>query len=129
MGVLGRLAWQVVLAAVVVGLLAGGGVVAYLLAQPTEEQAVAACHELVAERLRSPASAIYDPQDVVEESRHSWSITGRVDSQNRFGAMVGGRYACAAVEPNEPRTVPAVELDDGSRWQTGGFSVSPIPFP
>lgn len=120
---------RMILAAVVAVLAAGGGVTAWLLGQPTEEEALAACHELVAERLRSPTSAIYDPHTVVEGPRHSWSVTGRVDSQNGFGAMVGGFYACVAVEPNAPGTVPDVELDDGSRWQAGGFSASPVPFP
>ena len=55
-------------------------------------EAVAACESLVEGRLRSPATAGFDSS--ARGGGVSWRVTGVVDSENGFGALVRTSFAC-----------------------------------
>lgn len=63
-------------------------------------EAVAQCEGFADQRLKSPASADYDLGAVESDGR--WTVTGTVDSQNSFGAMIRNDVECV------------IELDDNS---------------
>lgn len=52
------------------------------------------CEEFVKERLASPSSAEFSEQDHAERAGSTWLVTGVVDSENKFGAMLRADYAC-----------------------------------
>ena len=59
---------------------------------PNQYEAEAQCEDFIADRLKSPASAEYDLTAV--ESGGKLEVTGTVDSQNGFGAMVRSDVRC-----------------------------------
>ncbi len=52
-----------------------------------------ACEGFVEDRLRSPASADFSDTSVVRAG-DTYTVTGAVDSQNGFGAMIRNTYRC-----------------------------------
>jgi hypothetical protein len=92
--------WPLVLAAVVLALVVGwlsfrpagttGAVVV------TSGQAVQKCQAVIATRLKAPGSARYGDIAYTATSDTGVRVTGWVDAQNGFGALVRNRFVCAA---------------------------------
>lgn len=55
--------------------------------------AQAMCKEFVKDKLKAPASAEFSDEQHVEEGT-GWRVTGVVDSENSFGAMIRGSFTC-----------------------------------
>lgn len=55
-------------------------------------EAEAQCEGFTDTRLKSPATADYDL--TATETAESWSVTGTVDSENGFGAMIRSSVTC-----------------------------------
>lgn len=55
-------------------------------------EAEAQCEGFANKRLKAPATAEYDL--TAAESGGSWTVTGTVDSENGFGAMIRGNVTC-----------------------------------
>jgi hypothetical protein len=72
--------------------------------------AVAACRSGVEARLKSPASAQYSSLTVTRNA-NGWIVTGAVDSQNSFGAMLRSTFTCYANPAGGGWTVGKLELD------------------
>lgn len=89
----------IVVAAVVVGIgyFSGGS-------GPDEVSATIMCEQFVERRLKSPSTAEFS-QETQRKSGAGWTVTGAVDSQNSFGAMVRNRFRCTVT----PRA-------DGEAW-------------
>lgn len=51
------------------------------------------CEEFVKDKLQSPASAEFSDQ-AHNDSKYGYRVTGIVDSENGFGAMLRADYAC-----------------------------------
>lgn len=63
--------------------------------EPSKDTAIAACHRFVKERLRAPSSAQFPPDGLdVSTAGGIYAISGAVDAQNGFGALIRGRYSC-----------------------------------
>lgn len=60
-----------------------------------EYGAVDVCHQAVKDLLKAPSTAKFS-DDVAVPSGTGWTVTGSVDSQNSFGAMIRGAYSCDA---------------------------------
>lgn len=52
------------------------------------------CAAWIREGLKSPSSAIFNRATVLVYTDAAWSVSGTVDSQNGYGAMLRGDYAC-----------------------------------
>ncbi len=67
-------------------------------AGPTAAEAIAACQEAVKLRLKSPATAQFGGEQFApaQDRGYPAKVTGHVDSQNGFGALVRNRYECLA---------------------------------
>lgn len=59
---------------------------------PDQYEAKAQCEGFADKRLKAPATADYDLAAV--ESAESWTVTGTVDSENGFGAMIRSEVRC-----------------------------------
>lgn len=57
-----------------------------------EPQAVAECESSVTDMLKSPATAEFDT--TASEVAGSWTVTGTVDSENGFGALLRSDFRC-----------------------------------
>lgn len=80
-----------VLGVVVVGLLAVNAI-------RTPGQAKEACREGVQDQLKSPSSARFSDEEAEETGEGRYLVTGSVDSENGFGAMIRNDYACKVSE-------------------------------
>ncbi|PWR08559.1 hypothetical protein DKT68_15190 [Micromonospora acroterricola] len=89
--------WPWIAAAVLVGLVAVGGL-AYALMPSDEDEAVERCQAAISGQLKSPATAEYADDVTVsgEEGNFGtyYEVTGQVDAENGFGALVRGDYRC-----------------------------------
>ena len=60
------------------------------------------CQDAIMAKLKSPASAkfgeLYEPGNGFMKNGNRWMITGFVDSQNSFGAMLRMNYGCVFQE-------------------------------
>lgn len=74
---------------------------------PTQTDARFVCEEWVKERLKAPATAEFT-DGTVSGSPSGYTITGTVDSENGFGAMLRGDWSC------EIRYEPSTEEWRGS---------------
>lgn len=95
----GLTGWRSTLAAVgaivvVVALLAGGAAAYQALSE--ESRAVEACEEDVRARLKAPSTAEFVDDPRVVEGADGYQVTGQVDAQNGFGAMIRNTYTCLA---------------------------------
>ena len=71
-------------------------------------EAIAGCEALVAEQLRSPATAQFDS---TASGGDSWTVRGTVDSDNAFGATVRTDFEClVTITGDRVRTV-IISLD------------------
>jgi hypothetical protein len=60
-----------------------------------QKEILAACHKSVEGRLTSPGSARYSQESVVDKTgTQEKAVSGTVDSQNGFGALIRGAYSC-----------------------------------
>lgn len=64
--------------------------------EPTSSEASSICKGFVKDRLKSPSTADFSAIDAsVGSGIHAYVVTGAVDSQNSFGAMVRNSFRCA----------------------------------
>jgi hypothetical protein len=93
---------------IIVALVLGGcGVLAMLGSGdsgPTDVDAKIMCERFVKDKLKSPGSAEFSEENAVEAGG-AWTVSGAVDSQNSFGALVRNQFTCKV----KPRT-------DGKTW-------------
>jgi hypothetical protein len=70
-----------------------------------EDQDIALCKQEVLSQLLAPASAEFS--EVVQEELDSrlTSVTGIVDSQNNFGAMIRGGFKCHVLDDKEATVI------------------------
>lgn len=62
---------------------------------PTNKlEAIAQCEATVEDPLKSPSTAEFDSQ---ASGYGTWSVTGTVDAENSFGAMVRSNYECTVI--------------------------------
>lgn len=59
-----------------------------------EYNAQAQCERWVKEKLKSPSTAKFSEEVRTARGSSAWTITGQVDSQNSFGAMVRSGWSC-----------------------------------
>lgn len=52
------------------------------------------CRNFVKDQLKSPGSADFSGESPEEAGPQTWSVTGSVDSENSFGAMIRNDYVC-----------------------------------
>lgn len=52
------------------------------------------CEEFVKDQLKAPATAEFSHQQHRETGEQRWDVTGTVDSENSFGALIRGSYRC-----------------------------------
>lgn len=64
-------------------------------------EAVAQCEARIEKLLKAPSTAEFDS---VSEGSGTWTVTGTVDSQNSFGAMIRNDYECTVVMGDETAT-------------------------
>lgn len=58
---------------------------------------ITACHDAATRRLKSPATAKFS-EDAPSIEGAEGSVTGVVDAQNGFGALIRNRYTCRATK-------------------------------
>jgi len=68
-------------------------------------EAVSACETQVEGKLRAPASAVFD--STATGDGESFTVSGTVDSENGFGALLQTAYECD-VTVGDARTVTAI---------------------
>jgi hypothetical protein len=70
-----------------------------------EDQDIALCKQELLSQLLAPASAEFS--EVVQEELDSrlTSVTGIVDSQNNFGAMIRGGFKCHVLDDKEATVI------------------------
>lgn len=57
--------------------------------------AIDTCHEAVTNQLKAPATAKFT-NDEAKLAEGGWTVTGSVDSENSFGALIRSSYTCTA---------------------------------
>lgn len=71
------------------------------------------CEEFVKERLKSPASAEFsDTRSISTGTPDEYEVTGSVDSENGFGAMLRSSYECT-IRDNGDDTWTLIAIDLG----------------
>lgn len=79
-----------------------------------ESRAKDACEESVANRLRAPSSAEFVRSIATEGEDGVWTVSGTVDAQNGFGAMIRSFYTCKVENEELGWYAYSVEIEDGS---------------
>lgn len=69
------------------------------------------CEQFVKDRLKSPSSADFSDTQTTGSGDH-WTVTGSVDSENSFGAMIRNTYVCE------------VEHTSGDNWRAVSVDVT-----
>ncbi|MFT3871063.1 MAG: hypothetical protein QM714_00220 [Nocardioides sp.] len=64
-----------------------------------------ACRDWVKDRLKSPSSAKFSDEVVEPNGETRYEVTGSVDSENSFGAMIRNRYRCLVEHDGEASTL------------------------
>lgn len=62
--------------------------------EPTPDQAIRMCEESLSEKLKAPSTAEFSGQSATSTGSDAWAVSGEVDAQNGFGAMVRSSWAC-----------------------------------
>ena len=57
-------------------------------------EAIAQCEDLVTENLKAPSTAEFDSS---ASGFGTWTVTGTVDAENSFGAMLRSEFQCTVV--------------------------------
>ena len=52
------------------------------------------CREFIKDRLKSPSTADFSDESPTETGKQTWRVSGSVDSENGFGAMIRNDYVC-----------------------------------
>ena len=94
------------LIAAVLVVLAAGGVTAYVLTRGPDlkQQATQACEDKLRASLKAPATAQFSgidasPSDATQAADgRGWYVTGNVDAQNSFGALIRSTWTCYAYQ-------------------------------
>jgi hypothetical protein len=94
------------------GSFGGGGDDEYVDSGATSAGAQDACQDRVKDLLKSPATAKFSDVAAVPQGAGTWRVTGSVDSENSFGALLRSSFSCMA------------ESDDGELWTTSRAVVS-----
>jgi hypothetical protein len=72
----------------------------------TRFEAVAQCEARVSSMLKAPSTAKFDSQARSSAtSTSAWAVTGTVDSENSFGAMLRSNFSCTVAIHGESATV------------------------
>jgi len=58
-------------------------------------EVIAQCEDQVKERLKAPSTAKFDNEEA--SGSGTWTVTGTVDSQNSFGAMLRADFRCTVI--------------------------------
>lgn len=61
-------------------------------------EAIAQCEDAISERLKAPSTAEFDSSAT---GSGTWTVTGTVDAENSFGAMIRSRYECSVIIDSE----------------------------
>lgn len=92
-------AWKQI--AVVVAVLVGVPGLWYLISDPNGGGgATRACKDRVEARLKAPSTAEFGDTFDSKDDQGRWEISGAVDSENGFGAMVRNTYSCTITREN-----------------------------
>lgn len=59
-----------------------------------------ACEDVVSERLRSPSTAEFN-STATSTGHRTWTVTGTVDAENGFGAMVRESFECSVRDTDD----------------------------
>lgn len=78
----------------------------------TSGQAIEKCRTAVAERLKAPGSARFGDVRYTPESDIAGRVTGWVDAENSFGALVRNRFVCTAYNPSGSWFIQDVTFSD-----------------
>ncbi len=80
---------------------------------PTDpsSQVVVACREWVREKLRAPGTADFAGELAVQDAVGRWTVTGSVDSENAFGALLRSTWTCTATRDRDTTTLVSVDID------------------
>lgn len=96
-------------AALAVGLAVSGGLGDTSGNGSGEVEAIRQCEGFAGKRLKSPASAEYDLTATRDGGQ--WVVTGTVDSQNGFGAMIRSNVECRITLTDDLATLEAITVD------------------
>ncbi|WP_143546405.1 hypothetical protein [Rhodococcus sp. 14-2496-1d] len=77
-----------------------------VFADDPEDMSIEACQNAVATQLKSPATASFTRVGASEVSDGVYNVSGYVDGQNSFGAVVRMNFVCRGI------TSPYVTADD-----------------
>jgi hypothetical protein len=77
---------------------------------PTDVDAKIMCERFVKDRLKSPGSADFSEENDVTEAGGSWTVSGVVDSQNSFGALLRNQFSCTVKPRPDGKTWDLVSL-------------------
>lgn len=72
--------------------------------------AVAQCETAVKNQLKAPATAKFSGEDYIDEDP-TWLVTGSVDAQNGFGALLRSAFNCTLTRSGESFTVSQANID------------------
>lgn len=61
-------------------------------------EAISQCEELVKDNLKAPSTAVFDTDAT---GNGVWTVTGTVDSENSFGAMLQADFQCTVIIEGE----------------------------
>lgn len=78
----------------------------------TTGQAISKCRIKVSEQLKAPGSAKFGDMKYTPESDIAGRVTGWVDAENGFGALVRNRFACTAYNPSGSWFIQDVTFSD-----------------
>lgn len=56
--------------------------------------AMVTCEKFVRDRLKAPATTTFTGLRMMDRGEHHWSVTGYVDAQNGFGALIRNQFGC-----------------------------------
>lgn len=79
---------------------------------PDKYDAQVMCEQFVEDRLKSPGSADFN-DTTATGGGNTWHVTGTVDSQNGFGALVRSEFMCNMSVSGETWTLEDFNFEDG----------------
>ncbi|GAW57330.1 hypothetical protein [Nocardioides sp. PD653] len=85
---------RAVIALVVLVVVVGAVRLVGLVLEDREGDAQEACEGYVRDSLKSPSSAEFSEAEATERGEYGFTVSGSVDSENGFGAMIRNRYEC-----------------------------------
>jgi hypothetical protein len=71
--------------------------------------AIAACESSVRDELKAPTTAKFSDERYTD-SDPSWRVTGAVDAENGFGAMIRNRFECTLTRNGDSYATTAVNV-------------------